>query len=75
MDAPLKKIEEILKELGPDWYAVDKLYSSPQIELDPTNKVIPNSNLVVLKFFKNSKTGEIKSYLAKNLDISEREKL
>ena len=80
MKPPLKKIKEILKELNPpegkgDWYAVDGIEAFGKVRVEGNKVQSDFSRMVVVKLFKNKKTGEIKTYLAKNLDTPERESL
>lgn len=75
--AAVKTIPEILSELGPQWQVIDGLYFLPITEINTIQKMF-NVNLnsgLVLKTFINTSTGEIKTYIAKMLDIPERQAL
>lgn len=79
MKPPLKTIEEILRDLngadGTDWVRVDGIWTLLKIRVSDNNVYAGAERLIIVKLFKNIKTGELKSYLAKNLDVPERENL
>lgn len=80
MESPLKTIKEILKELNPpegkgDWYTIEGIWTLGRVRIKDNKAQSDFNSMVVVKLFKNKKTGEIKTYLAKNLDTPERESL
>jgi hypothetical protein len=80
MEPPIKTRKQILEELNSggsnNWVESEGLFSFISIQVRDDKKVLARTeSVVVVKLFANNKTGEIKSYLAKELDVPERESL
>jgi len=70
---PFRTIADILQELNrqgpPQWIAADGYHALTSAHLDTGSiKFQPNSGIVV-KSFANTTTGEVRTYIAKFLDI------
>ena len=76
---PIKTIEQILTELNNQgagmWIALEGYYGLPGLKIEDNGSVANGKDIIVGKVFVNTATGEIKTFVAKTLDIPEREKL
>ena len=75
------KIADIIAELDkngiPGWEEVPGYYTLQSSSIDVTKKPNPvdlNPNGIVLKVFANTNTGEIRFYIAKILDIPDKDR-
>ena len=57
------------------WVLTEDYYALTTVKIEDANIVFNPSNGAILKAFLNTDTGELRIYLAKVLDVPDREKL